>query len=78
MHHQKEVFTYLEQRERCGYLGINQIGLGARSTQMLIHQNKQLILFLAYRMIILKCDVLCYVTIYTVSAFTYLLVYTEY
>ena len=26
LHHQKEVFTYLEQRERCGYLGINQIG----------------------------------------------------
>ena len=23
LHHQKEVFTYLEQRERCGYLGIN-------------------------------------------------------
>ena len=26
LHHQKEVFTYLEQRERCGYLGTNQIG----------------------------------------------------
>ena len=26
LHNQKEVFTYLEQRERCGYLGINQIG----------------------------------------------------
>ena len=31
---------------------------------MLIQQNKQLILFLAYRMIILKWDV-CYVTVYT-------------
>ena len=26
LHHQKEVFTYLEQRERCEYLGLNQIG----------------------------------------------------
>ena len=26
LHNQKEVFTYLEQRERCGYLGINKIG----------------------------------------------------
>ena len=26
MHHSKEVFTYLEQRERCEYLGLNQIG----------------------------------------------------
>ena len=26
MHHPKEVFTYLEQRERCEYLGLNQIG----------------------------------------------------
>ena len=26
LHHQKEVFTYFEQRERCGYLGLNQIG----------------------------------------------------
>ena len=31
---------------------------------MLIQQNKQLILFLVYRMIILKCDV-CYVTMYS-------------
>ena len=70
MHHQKEVFTYLEQRERCEYLGINQIivniklDLGALSTQMLIQPSKHLILFSAYRMIILKCDV-CYVTVYT-------------
>ena len=26
LHHQKEVFTYLEQRERWEYLGLNQIG----------------------------------------------------
>ena len=52
------------QCERCEYLSINQIRLGALSTQMLIRQNKQLILFLVYCMIILKCDV-CYVTVYT-------------
>ena len=64
LHHQKEVFTYLEQRECCGTWVKIKLDLGALSRQMLMQQNKQLILFLAYRMIILRYDV-CYVTVYT-------------
>ena len=83
MHHQKEVFTYLEQRERCEYLGINQIivniklDLGALSTQMLIQPNKHFIFSISYDYIKVRC-MLCD-CVYTVSAFTYLLLcITEY
>ena len=75
LHNQKEVFSYLEQRERCGYLGINKIG-SRRSYHTNVNTTKQTTYFIfsiSYDYIKVRC--MLYDCVYTVSAFTYLLVY---